>query len=523
MTIIASLPSAKKPIATPTTISAPMKGLHTASPITATPDGYALRLNNITCRTDGLWVRDGHSVIQQGLGAPITSLMPAPGNVLAATTLAGAPWQHIKGQNPGVSFTLAVNGNDKMRLYNGITWVLNDLDNVDTARFIVGCWHQSRVWLGCKDELALYYLPVDAFAGEAKKMPIGHVCKKGGSIACIASLLTDGADSMLARLVIVTTQGEVVIFDGVNPASSETWKWAGTWDAPKPVGNRCLTPWGGSLAYLSRKGLFALPQILARPNSEEALNAISEPIWPEFLPALTSGTWQVASSSEREVLVVSGSAGMQFVLSATGGWSTWTDLRATAWLDHQGDLYFGTADGKVCKLGGSSDNGNPITAMIVDRFNRMGSTRVKNAQEIRTLYRACKPYKPQLTLINDYSALPPLLTATALGSEQYFGTFAFGSFEPTAFDFLSISINDTSPAISGLAPGPRVSESYWAWDDITWARMPMNWTRRMTSQIGPWRGIRGHGNALAVVMSLRTREPIVVTGWDLMLTLGGAK
>jgi hypothetical protein len=179
----------------------------------------------------------------------------------------------------------------------------------------------------------------------------------------------------------------------------------GVYAMPKPVGRRCLASYDGGLAYLSTMGLLQFPQAFSKADEEKRRGSLSDPIGPTLCADIVSGDWNLASSIEHEILIVSGPS-RQYVLSSTGAWSVFTGLSATSWASAGGNLYFGTSTGKVCKLTGSTDNDVPISSFLVDRFEIYGKKRRKIAQQVRLQYTVPQPYRPRIQLLADYQTGP---------------------------------------------------------------------------------------------------------------------
>lgn len=474
-----------------------MKGLHTASPITGTPEGYCLRLENWICRTDGLHVRDGHTVVSN-IGAPVTSLH-AHGSKIIATTAAqifqdgvvlpglnmsGGEWHSALLPNPGGLFLIMANGGDGLRVFDGATWQTVPISGINTADIVSLIVHHHRVWFVLRNSLTLYYLDQDAFTNldtgkDAFPVPLGPLVRNGGSIAAIASLTQDGGRNDNDQLVAVTTEGEMVVFSGSDPATSQTWKQAGVYTVAKPIGRRCFIAHGGSLAYLSTKGLFPVLGCLVKPDAEKPLSAFSEPVWPTFCASIASGAWNMIESLDHEITIVS-SPSLQWVLSSTNGWSTFTGLNATCWLSTPAGLFFGTSDGKVCKYGGGEDQSQPVSSYIVDRFDRLKSMGIKTAQQVRPLYTARHPYRPRVQMLANYRTPPDTFTARFTDGINY------------------------------------------QWEDITWSMQPALWERQQSSRQGLWRSVSAEGTELALLMGMKTRTPVIYTGYDLQYEAGGS-
>jgi hypothetical protein len=55
----------------------------------------------------------------------------------------------------------------------------------------------------------------------------------------------DGGDGPDDRAVFVTSEGEVIVYQGTNPSSATTWAKIGSYYIGKPLGRRCLEKFGG--------------------------------------------------------------------------------------------------------------------------------------------------------------------------------------------------------------------------------------------------------------------------------------
>ncbi len=96
--------SRSKPAARAGSRAAPMKGLNVADPLTGTPDGHAVRLENWIVRRDGLHIRDGHTTVFRCGAGPVTSLMSMGRRLFAATP------QHVYAEGAPVASLGALEG-----------------------------------------------------------------------------------------------------------------------------------------------------------------------------------------------------------------------------------------------------------------------------------------------------------------------------------------------------------------------------------------------------------------------------
>lgn len=479
-------PSAARTIASSKTRLAPMAGLNLSSPITAMKDGTALVLDDWVCREEGVVTRGGFETVTEDHGA-VKALFSYPGQIISssATKLFAGQSQMVTGltngdwvgevvTNSGGRHLVLVNGADYARRYDGMTFSISAITGVDSRKLSTLALHNRRLFAGDKDSLNLWYLATDAIEGEARLLPLAPLCTLGGTIQSVASFQTSGGKSAADQLMIATTKGELIIFAGTDPDAAETWKHVGTWTIPRPVGKRCFLRVGATAAVLTVKGLLSIPKLLTLPDDQTVAASISGKVDPLLQAMLKSAQTDVCliESSAHDLTMINLN-GHQLVKSDTGAWSRFTGLPASCWLEHEGELFFGTSGGEVRKYGSDTDGGAPIRSFLVDAYSRFGSQNFKYMRRVRPMYKAAHPYVPRIEMLTDFK-------------------------DPPA-DFAAANIDDR----------------YWYWSDITWPRQPMPWLREVSSRLGLWRGLTGRGTAAALQMSIQTKTPITFTAYDL--------
>lgn len=340
----------------------PMRGLDLSSPITDLREGYALRLDDWVCRQDGVHVRRGYNVASSVTGL-VQSLHSYPGHLICTTptaisdngvsiaTCTSGTWSGALISNPGGTHLIMVNGFDQPMHFNSTVWTSATITGVDATKLVQIITHQRRIFAVERDSLTVWYLGLEKSGGEAKPIYLDAQCRRGGSIAAISSLHTTGGRGREEQLVVVTTMGELIIYTGTNPDDPDKFSLSGTWNVAPPVSRNCFAGVGGELALLTTSGLWSVPGMLAVPDDEKPLKAISNKIGP----ALADQGHQVLDSAADNFALIQAN-GVQFIKSDTGGWTRWTGLPlATTWCEHEGALYFGTQDGRVCRYGANSD------------------------------------------------------------------------------------------------------------------------------------------------------------------------
>lgn len=314
-----------------------------------------------------------YDVTTQGaVGAPVV------------TGLSNARWEYTNVATPGGNFLMAVNGLDDLRLYDGTTWAAI---NSGTSPAITGVatdtlnnilLFKNRVWFLQKDTLVAWYLPTESIAGVAQELDLSSVATLGGYLVDMAAWTIDagyGADDML---VFVTSQGEIIVYRGTDPASDATWALVGVWQLGAPIGNRCMLKYGGDTLIISLDGLLPLSSALQSSRLDPRV-ALSDKIQGAISAATStyqnSFGWQIfyypKSNAVWVNVPVQTGGQQQYVMNTiTTSWCNFTNWAANCWALFGDNPYFG-GNGVVCKAwdGGYADNATNINGLAFQAFN----------------------------------------------------------------------------------------------------------------------------------------------------------
>lgn len=386
---------------------APTKGLDAAAPLTAQDPLTASVLDNFWCRKWGPELRKGYARWTTNLGGvgteaavyTLMSYLPPPGalgtflpkmfagcndgNVydVTAETAEGAvpvaavniPGQVNAGVMSSVNFGTAATNYLCVVVAGGGYWTFDHTGGwVDRTAALTGhgtapvsfdfvmTW-KNRLWFIRANTTEAYYLPVDSIQGALTKFDFGPVFQSGGSLAAMASWTMDGGDGMNDQLVIVGTGGDVLIYQGTDPSSSATFGLVGRWYiGTPPSGRRFMSSHGGDLAIITESGIEYLSQLqsgrgLLDPESPKDSPAYRYNVVLGSEVAITRGQnfWQILSVAKEQSLLVTTprltvSTAKQYVFSNIArAWSTFSRMPMSCACIFEGELYFGTIDGKV--------------------------------------------------------------------------------------------------------------------------------------------------------------------------------
>jgi hypothetical protein len=106
--------------------------------------------------------------------------------------------------------------------------------------------------------LDFYYGDVGAVQGDLTKFPLGNLGNITGEIAAITAIMQDASENLNDSLVIVTTTGWVVIYEGTNPGDAQDWRLAGRIRIAPPVSRDAFAQVAGDLWMVTRAGVVSI-------------------------------------------------------------------------------------------------------------------------------------------------------------------------------------------------------------------------------------------------------------------------
>ena len=391
-------------------IPAPAGGWNARDSLAAMPPLDAVKLENWFPLTNELMLRKGYSQYATGISGQVESLLlyfagankemfAVAGGAFYDVSAAGAVgaavvsgktnsrWNHTNISTAGGNFLYAANGVDKPLVYDGATWTQVDgastpaITGVTTTTLKSPIVFKNRLWFIGNNTLKTWYLPVNSIGGAAAAIDVSAVAQLGGYIVAHSSWTIDAGTGVDDYYVIVTSQGEVIIYQGTDPSSSTTWALKGVWALGAPVGDRCLYKLAGDVLYISQDGLIPLGGALqsARVNPRVAL---TDKIQFAVSTAVTSygGNygWNVTYFARENMLILNvpvaeGSGQQQYVMNTISQqWCNFTGWEANCIEVFDNSPYFG-GNGFVGKAWDTNaDNSTNIAAVAIPAFSDYG-------------------------------------------------------------------------------------------------------------------------------------------------------
>lgn len=339
----------------------------------------------------------------------------------------GGFWITEQFATAGGIFLRMVNGQDTPLVYDGADFdtfpalTFKDSPPGITPSMLSYVWaYKNRLWFIQKDTMDVWYLPVDQVGGELVKLPLGGIFPLGGALMFGASWSLDGGQlgGLSEQMIVVSTEGEVAVFQGTSPDQASTWDKVGVYRIGRPLGNRAWMRDGGDLIISTSIGHVRLSQAVQRDPAALGPTAVSYPIETAWNAAVQRSpeAWHCAVWPSKAMAVISlpsvpdMPSEMYIANIRTGAWCRRPNWDGTCLLVFKERLFFGTPRGTVVEANVSGlDEGRPYTGVCVPLFNDLKSpASLKVTELVRAV--CLSPYSAgiQVSMHSDFVVnLPP--------------------------------------------------------------------------------------------------------------------
>ena len=424
-------------------IVAPVKGLNTQTAIAGLSKDFAIQLDNWICQPDAIVTRPGIAAYATGFTlAPKTLVTYSSGliskmfamgaNGIREVSAAGAIGASLAvlttGQGKFVNFATSAgqyayfcNGVDDIKGYDGTSWYNLNAASAPALTGVLGTTlfsieaYRARLYFLQNQFLGFWYLPADSVGGLAAAYRIGNVCRLGGFAVGQGTWSVDGGSGPDDHYVIATSNGELIVYHGNDPAVAANWVYFGTFYVGKPLGPDCFAKFGGDLLYLCENGLIPLSTLLQSSNRTYT-NALTDKIQPSIAKAAAfarnSPGWKVTVLPRLSLIIInvpSQGAGLlatQFVYNSfSKAWSTFSGWDIQDLAEFNNEVYFSQGLTVVKAFTGQSDLGKDIVAICDTSYNRFGTRSQLVPSLVRLLYASTNSVSYTVGLAQDFSGV----------------------------------------------------------------------------------------------------------------------
>lgn len=247
--------------------------------------------------------------------------------------------------------------------------------------------HHDRIYAWDSSALEFYYGAVGAVTGELTRFPLDRLGNITGNIKIITNMTINAAHGMNDVLVIVTTSGHIVLYEGLDPGDANDWRLLGRVPTAPPVSQFAVTNFGSDLWVLTGRGVVSVRESLMQGALAFA-SQITKPISDSLIADIASNGsdlgWQMyPRPDDGDVLVnVPTDTGFkQYAYTVESGSWAMRDYQSRWWHSLIGVTDFTGSNGNLERLNRTGDdNGAAITATIITSWIRM-----RTGTEVATL------------------------------------------------------------------------------------------------------------------------------------------
>lgn len=413
--------------------------------------------------------------------------------------------------NGGKQFLIACSETDGAFYYDGVTWKKytyttgsagpGQVAGVDPALFVHVVSWKHRLGFTKRGSTEVWWLPPNAFSGKATVFDFGAVLPRGGMVLGCASWTQDAGDGIDDRLVVISSSGDVAIYEGTDPTTAATFSIAGVWYVGQPpVGRRCFTNTGGNVYLLTQYGVVPIAELMqggldtiltAGTDLLQQLRKIQSQLNEDFQFLLNTPGWALLDIPSLALLhiarpAISVTERVQYAFHKHSlAWSRIVDMDGYCFARRLSEVYAGTMDGRILRVFDGNTDGQlldgtgayEIRSRLTPAFNDFGApAQVKRAQMVRCqfLAKAIPGYSVRMNV--DYEINP----------------------------------------VTGAPIGSKEAGSMWdlsMWDHALWSGG--------RSASGEWRTVAGMGYALAPTIFLATMAQTTIASIEYMTSAGG--
>jgi len=314
------------------------------------------------------------------------------GNALTPRTNGKHQWDMFgDGTN---NWLIAVNGVDKPWYWNGTTYVEVDglsspaITGLTTTDIVSLAVFKERLFFIRNNKLGFDFLPAAVAGGAASYFDLSSIASDGGYLMAMCSWSRDAGDGPDDYWVGITSEGEALVYQGIDPSSADSWALVGVFKIAKPLGRRCiLKKYGADPIILTQDGAFPMSALL-RSGDERSRYALSFRIQNAFSQAALSYFdnfgWKILSFPEQKALIVNvpkreDGPHEQYVMNTiTKAWCKFTGWHAEDFAVFNGELYFCRGSSVYKAWTGTSDNGEAITYYAKQAYQDFGTAALKD-------------------------------------------------------------------------------------------------------------------------------------------------
>jgi hypothetical protein len=313
------------------------------------------------------WKGDGNDVLIAGANGQLINITAGGAGVSLGSGYTNDRWQ-----SGMVNDKLVLcNGADAELAFDGTSLTALDYTGSSPAitpgEFIGVMTWKGRAYYWKASGTSIWYAQAGAYQGELNEFDFGAVLQLGGDILTVFSWTVDSGTGPDDMMVIVFDSGELLLYQGDDPANADQFAQVGRFQIPAPLAVRGQMKYGSDVIIMTQTGYVNLTTVLREdtvsdyPAFSRKVSRIVRDVGMSYSAQYGHECIQTDDGLLIFNIPIGNERSVQLVRNtATGAWTRFTDIQAVTWEQFSQDVYFGSYDGFVYKQFGFSDNGAEI-------------------------------------------------------------------------------------------------------------------------------------------------------------------
>jgi hypothetical protein len=357
---------------------------------------------------------------------------------------------------------------------------------------------KNRLWYIKSNSGQAWYLEPDAQDGIATKQTFGSKMPHGGELLAIFSWTIDGGTGIDDYLVAVGRGGDIMVYQGYDPATVPTFEMKGIWFVGEfPESRRIGVDYGGELYLLSTYGVMSLRDLMQGVEITSTPTTPSSKINRFLRPAVEAGkderNWalhtypgdgflQIVAPYDDSNLVNA----IQYTQNLlTRSWGLWQNVPVNCATSWSGKYLMGDKQGRVWEYAGGTDGrlldgsntGASIGFDVLTSFQQPGGDHTTNKRIgfIRPITIETTPSTLNTAAVYDYRISTETQAPPAAPNEPT-NAWDAADWDIATWDYILTSNSRTVGSL-GMGNVAAISMRGSATNRITFVGFDISWTQ----------------------------------------------
>lgn len=257
----------------------------------------------------------------------------------------------------------------------------------------------GRLILTMAGSLSFWYLGTQAIQGAATEFLLEPFFTKGGYLVATTTWTNISIFGSMQYFLAISSQGELIIFQGTDPSVSGSFTKVGTFFVGKPIGPKPFVALGTDIGIMTSGGMVPLTKAMQAATTDRSAFYTDkiQPVLAAYTGSFgTNPGWGATLFPAQNALLLNipllAQSATQNICSwqlamntQTGAWCRFLGWNAQSFCELNGNLYWCGAYTVAHAWTGTTDNGGGIICNAKQAFTKAGTENLKLPTLVRPL------------------------------------------------------------------------------------------------------------------------------------------